>query len=74
MGPCWLIGDGALHYQKLFKEALEEKAFFPPEPLMRLQAKWIAWLALPKLQKGEGKNWASLAPNYLRLSDAAIKK
>ena len=74
LGPCWLIGDGALHYQKIFQEALKENAFFPPEPLMRLQAKWIAWLALPRLQKGEGKNWASLAPNYLRLSDAETKK
>ena len=74
LGPCWLIGDGALHYQKIFQETLKENAFFPPEPLMRLQAKWIAWLALPRLQKGEGKNWASLAPNYLRLSDAETKK
>ncbi|MDP2599536.1 MAG: tRNA (adenosine(37)-N6)-threonylcarbamoyltransferase complex dimerization subunit type 1 TsaB [Deltaproteobacteria bacterium] len=73
MGPCWLIGDGALHYQKIFKESLEDLAFFPPEPLMHLQAKWIAWLALPRLQKGEGKNWASLVPNYLRLSDAEVR-
>ena len=70
---CWLIGDGALRYAKLFEDALGEKVYFPPMPLMRLQAKWIAWLALPRLEKGEGKDWKNLTPNYLRLSDAEIK-
>lgn len=70
---CWLIGDGALRYEKLFGDALGKKIYFPPMPLMRLQAKWVAWLALPRLEKGEGKDWKNLTPNYLRLSDAEIK-
>ncbi len=70
LGPSWLIGDGALAYREFFEKNLKGQTFFPPHSMMRLQSKWIAWLALPKLQKGEGKNWASLTPNYLRLSDA----
>lgn len=70
LGPCWLVGDGAAFYRPLFQGELRESAFFPPEPLMHLQAKWVAWLALPRLERGEGKDWENLAPNYLRLSDA----
>ncbi|MBI4125482.1 MAG: tRNA (adenosine(37)-N6)-threonylcarbamoyltransferase complex dimerization subunit type 1 TsaB [Deltaproteobacteria bacterium] len=74
IGPCWLIGDGAIRYRQLFKDKLGEAALFAPEPLMRLEAKWVAHLALPRLQKGEGRNWEDLSPNYLRLSDAELKK
>lgn len=71
---CWLIGEGALRHESLFREGLGEKAYFPPLPLMHLQAKWAAWLALPILEKGDGKDWKRLTPRYLRLSDAEIKK
>lgn len=73
IGPCWLLGDGALVYQELFQKTLGENIYFPPSPMMRLQAKWIAWLAKPKLERGEGKNWETLTPNYLRLSDAEVQ-
>ncbi|MDO8526704.1 MAG: tRNA (adenosine(37)-N6)-threonylcarbamoyltransferase complex dimerization subunit type 1 TsaB [Deltaproteobacteria bacterium] len=74
LGSCWLLGDGALHYRELFERELGELALFPPESSMPLQAKWVAGLALPLLEKGEGKDWARLTPNYLRLSDAETKK
>ena len=74
IGPCWLLGEGALVYRSLFEEALGKNAFFPPPSLMTLQARWIAWTAVPLLKKGEGKNWASLTPNYLRVSDAELQK
>ena len=40
----------------------------------QLRASCVAKLAYTSLKKGEGKNWTSLTPNYLRLSDAEIKK
>ena len=74
IGTCWLIGDGAIHYRQLFKDKLGETALFAPEPLMRLEAKWVAWLAHPRLNKGEGRDWEALTPNYLRASDAELKQ
>ncbi|OGQ04243.1 MAG: tRNA (adenosine(37)-N6)-threonylcarbamoyltransferase complex dimerization subunit type 1 TsaB [Deltaproteobacteria bacterium RIFCSPLOWO2_12_FULL_44_12] len=74
LGPCWLLGDGAYVYRELFTDRLQSNVIYPPEFLMRIHAKWIAWLALPRFKKGEGKDWQRLTPNYLRPSDAELKK
>ncbi|MDO8494265.1 MAG: tRNA (adenosine(37)-N6)-threonylcarbamoyltransferase complex dimerization subunit type 1 TsaB, partial [Deltaproteobacteria bacterium] len=40
----------------------------------RIHSGTIAKLALPRLKNGEGREWAYLTPNYLRLSDAVLPK
>lgn len=70
IGDCLLLGDGALAYQEFFREQLGSHAHFSHPLALRPEAKWIAWLAKPLLEKGEGKDWENLTPNYLRLSDA----
>lgn len=74
IGSCWLVGDGALRYRQIFEDTLGEQASFAPPLLMHPEAKWAAWLAAPRLQKGEGKDWEGLTPNYLRKSDAELKR
>lgn len=66
IGPCWLVGDGALRYRQIFADQLGEQALFAPQTLMRLEAKWVAYLASPGLHRGEGSNYRGLTPNYLR--------
>lgn len=68
--PCLLLGDGAKAYEKIFRETLGNGVRFGEAEAMHIQAGWIARLALPKLKKGEGKNWRGMVPNYIRKSDA----
>lgn len=72
--PCRLLGDGALVYKQEFREAFKDRVCFAPLPMMRVEAKWIGYLAFPRLQKGEGTHWETLAPNYIRATDAEIQK
>lgn len=68
--PCLLLGDGAKAYENIFCEALGNGVRFGEAEAMRLHARWVASLALPRLKKGEGKNWHGMVPNYIRKSDA----
>lgn len=68
--PCLLLGDGAKLCEKIFREALGDGARFGGDEMMRLHARWVARLAWPRLKKGEGKNWQTMVPNYIRKSDA----
>lgn len=69
-GDCLLVGDGFQTYRPLFEEGLKARAHFSPLPLSRVEAKWVAWMALPRLRSGDGKEGLALKPNYLRKSDA----
>ena len=40
----------------------------------QIHARWVGVLGYRKLKRGEGKDWRLLTPNYLRKSDAEIKK
>lgn len=67
-------GDGVPVFKDLIKEALGDKAFFAPLPLMFNQAANVALVAQEKLKKGETVTYEKLVPEYVRLSQAEQEK
>lgn len=71
--PCIFIGSGAVLYKKIIEEKLNAPAYFAPDCLNMIQASTIANLALEKFQDSIFDDLNSLAPHYIRKSDAQIK-
>ena len=66
------VGDGVGTYGEFIIERLGDKALFAPPPLRCLRGTTVATLGLQRLVHGEGDDIASLAPIYVRPSDAEI--
>ncbi len=69
-----LLKEQAMKPELFSKTAKEIGAAVVSGETMPIQARWIGKLALPRLKRGEGKDWKNLVPNYLRRSDAEGKK
>lgn len=67
-------GDGVPVFKSFITDALGEKAFFAPLPLMFNQAANVAMVALEKAEKGETVTYDALIPEYVRLSQAEQEK
>lgn len=65
-GTVRFVGDALQTYPQTFIGILEKNS--------EIKASWIGKLALPRLKLGDGKEGLSLTPNYIRKSDAEIKK
>ena len=69
-GPCLFIGDGALLYKDLLTRlALSGSIFVPPQHNY-IRAHTIALLGLDHLKKDKPDDLSTLAPEYIRKSDA----
>lgn len=66
------VGDGVEVYEELIVKRLGDKALLPPPHLRSLRGTTVATLGLQRLMHGEGDDVASLAPIYVRPSDAEI--
>lgn len=66
------VGDEVEVYGELIVERLGDKALFAPPHLRCLRGTTVAELGLRRLMHGEGDDIASLAPIYVRPSDAEI--
>ncbi|MBU4315933.1 MAG: tRNA (adenosine(37)-N6)-threonylcarbamoyltransferase complex dimerization subunit type 1 TsaB [Proteobacteria bacterium] len=71
---CAFIGSGAVLYRNLILEKLGEKAFFPSASSHLIKASSVAFLGLEQLQNRQSKESGHLVPEYLRASDAEIKR
>lgn len=69
-GKAILLGDGATKYKKEFREKLGEKALFAPGNLNLTRASSVCRLGMVKLLRGQYDDMFSLAPEYLRDSQA----
>ena len=65
-----LVGDGATKYKKEFVKKLGDKAFFAPGTLNLTRASSVCRIGMVKLLRGQWDNIFSLAPEYLRDSQA----
>jgi tRNA threonylcarbamoyladenosine biosynthesis protein TsaB len=70
-GGLFLVGDGVVTYEKVFRNGLKNKAAINAHELKFPHASYLARIASGKLKRG-GDDIVKLVPNYLRHSDAEI--
>jgi len=69
----FLVGDGSnLCYNTLLEEV--DTLILPPEHKLHQRAVGVGLAALAQIRRGEFTDAATLAPNYLRLSQAEREK
>ena len=68
-GPIFLVGDGSSLTYNTLKNSIPE-LILPPEHRMHQRASGVALAAAAKITAGDPGDAASMAPNYLRLSQA----
>ena len=68
-GPIYLVGDGSTLTYKTLSAQLPSLVM-PPEHRMHQRASGVGLAALAMMARGESSDAATLAPNYLRLSQA----
>jgi tRNA threonylcarbamoyladenosine biosynthesis protein TsaB len=69
-----LVGEGAVLYKEVFRQALGASALFAPAHMMVPSPAAAAELGLKKALRGEFEDPATLAPRYIRKSEAELKK
>jgi tRNA threonylcarbamoyladenosine biosynthesis protein TsaB len=72
-GSCLFVGDGALVYRELINQTLGRRAYFAPAYLNTIRASVVAYIGMQQILKGEIADVETLAPYYLRKSEAEIK-
>ncbi|SNB46388.1 tRNA (adenosine(37)-N6)-threonylcarbamoyltransferase complex dimerization subunit type 1 TsaB [Geobacter sp. DSM 9736] len=73
-GPVLFLGDGALAYRHLIEDRFGGEALFPDVPCHQPSAARGASLARQALLRGEAIPVHSLAPVYIRASEAELAK
>lgn len=73
-GRCIFIGDGAVVYRDLLTRWFKGHALFMPPQHNYIRAHNIAILSLERFKKGSFDDLSSLAPEYIRKSDAECKR
>ncbi len=71
-GPVVFLGEGSKIYRDLISDALTTKACFAPESHMSPSASIVAEIAIQKIKQGITTDPVSLAPLYVRKSEAEI--
>ena len=61
-------------YRELIEEKLGNRALFAPTYLNTMRVSVVAEIGLETFKTGGGVMAAQIAPNYLRKSDAEIKR
>ncbi|OEU52154.1 MAG: tRNA N6-adenosine(37)-N6-threonylcarbamoyltransferase complex dimerization subunit TsaB [Desulfobacterales bacterium C00003060] len=69
---CLFVGNGTLVYGRLIKETLGDLAHFAPPYLNTVRAPVVAYIGMKQIHAGRIADLASLAPHYIRKSDAEI--
>lgn len=68
-----LLGDGVSVYKEYFRKSLGDQVHFVPEELSLPRGASVAGLGWRRLQSGEGVDFFSLEPLYIRMSEAEVK-
>ena len=71
-GELLLVGDGAIAYGDVLTGAIGGRARLAVGTALRPQAINLAILAMERLEGGRGDDVVTVAPNYIRRSDAEI--
>jgi tRNA threonylcarbamoyladenosine biosynthesis protein TsaB len=72
-GPCQFLGQGARLYRETFEALLGPLCRFSQSETDTIHAKTIARLAMDRFQKNDIQPLQSVAPHYIRRSDAELR-
>ena len=72
-GPILFTGDGAEKYRGLIQSMLKENAIFAPSYRMSPSASSVAEIAIETLKQGDLPDPVSIAPFYIRKSEAEMR-
>jgi len=67
------MGEGAIVYKEVLVEAMGSQALFAPQTVMVPSASAVAEIAMEKLKHGITEDPVTLAPLYIRKSEAEIR-
>jgi len=70
--PVVFMGDGTKTYRELITSILDDKAMYAPSSKMSPSASTVAELAIEHIKNGLSTDPVSLAPYYIRKSEAEI--
>lgn len=68
------LGDGAINYCRLIKEILPDRSYFALPHLQYIKASAVGLLGINKFIEGDILDIMTFTPQYLRLSEAEIKR
>ncbi|MDO9529460.1 MAG: tRNA (adenosine(37)-N6)-threonylcarbamoyltransferase complex dimerization subunit type 1 TsaB [Syntrophales bacterium] len=68
------LGDGAINYCGLIKEILPDKSYFALSHLQYIKASTVGLLGMNKFIEGDVLDIMTFIPQYLRLSEAEMKR
>jgi tRNA threonylcarbamoyladenosine biosynthesis protein TsaB len=71
--PVVFMGEGAVIYKNMISESLKTKALFAPPSKMSPSAATVAEIAIEQINQGTTADPVSLAPYYIRKSEAEIR-
>jgi tRNA threonylcarbamoyladenosine biosynthesis protein TsaB len=71
--PCLFVGNGTLLYKEMIREKTGEFAIFAPMIQHTIRASTTAHLSMAKFEGNDTDNIESMAPHYIRKSDAELK-
>ncbi len=71
--PVLFLGEGCILYKALISDTLKSNALFAPPSRMSPSASTIAEIAIEKIRHGITTDPVSLAPLYIRKSEAEIR-
>jgi tRNA threonylcarbamoyladenosine biosynthesis protein TsaB len=71
--PVVFMGEGAVIYKDMITESLKTKALFAPSSKMSPSAATVAEIAIEQINQGITTDPVSLAPYYIRKSEAEIR-
>jgi len=74
LGPVLFCGDGIGAYGTLFREALGDRALFPPPGEEHPRAASVALLGASLAAEGAGEPAHAVVPRYLRRAEAEIRR
>ncbi|MFC1858616.1 tRNA (adenosine(37)-N6)-threonylcarbamoyltransferase complex dimerization subunit type 1 TsaB [Thermodesulfobacteriota bacterium] len=72
--PCVLAGDGASFYKQIIVDKIGGLSHFLPLNQNIIRASTVARLAVTRFKRGESDEINTFAPNYIRKSDAEMKR
>jgi tRNA threonylcarbamoyladenosine biosynthesis protein TsaB len=72
--PCLFVGNGTSVYAELITKTLGDLAYFAPAYMNRVRASVVGYIGMKQILDGQTTDVDQLVPNYIRKSDAEIKR